>query len=80
MLALADTADGIGSRLLRRDPVAALPWFREAAAYAMFALRRRAAEAARHSIWGAGRALHNHAVESSFAVPAPVQGCQSRLA
>jgi pimeloyl-ACP methyl ester carboxylesterase len=63
MLALADTADGIGSRLLHRDPVAALPWFREAAAYATFALRSAGPADTASPLHLRAYGRHNHAVE-----------------
>ena len=63
MLALADTADGIGSRLLHRDPVTALPWFREAAAYATFALRSAGPADTASPLHLRAYGRHNHAVE-----------------
>ena len=44
LLALADLADTIGTRTLVSNPAAALPWLRDAAVYAAFALQRRRAQ------------------------------------
>jgi hypothetical protein len=63
LLALADLAGAIGSRRLRIDPSAALPWFREAAAYATFALIAAGPADAASPLQGRAYARHNHAVE-----------------
>jgi pimeloyl-ACP methyl ester carboxylesterase len=63
IIALADMADEIGSSLRRQDPPAALPWFREAAAYATFALSLSGASEATSPLQARAFARHNHAVE-----------------
>ena len=63
LLDLADLSDEIGSRWLRRDPAAALPWFRDAASYAMFALSSAGPSEADSPLPARAVALHNHAVE-----------------
>jgi hypothetical protein len=64
LLALADLADAIGARTRPVDPVASLPWFRDASGYAAFALMAAAPGAGAESP-DIARALarHNHAVE-----------------
>jgi pimeloyl-ACP methyl ester carboxylesterase len=64
LLAVADQADAIGCRLLRRDPAAAaLPWFRDAAVYAVFALAVAAPAEPASPCRERAVARHNHAVE-----------------
>ena len=63
LLALADLADEIGRRQLRRDPVAALPWFRDAGAYAMFSLISDGPTDPASPLQARAVARHNHAVE-----------------
>ena len=63
LLALADLADGIGCRTMRHDPAAALPWFRDAAAYAMFTLNSADPSDIRSMVPTRAVARHNHAVE-----------------
>ncbi|MDG3004990.1 alpha/beta fold hydrolase [Paludisphaera mucosa] len=63
LLALADEADAIGSRLARRDPVAALPWFRDAAAYSAFALASAGPADPPSALYLRACDLHDHAVE-----------------
>src|SRR5262249_40585475 len=63
LLAVADQADVIGCRMLRKEPAAgALPWFRDAAAYAAFALTVAGPPDA-SACRGHAIARHNHAVE-----------------
>jgi pimeloyl-ACP methyl ester carboxylesterase len=56
-------ADGIGTRLLHHDRVAALPWFREAAAYATFSLITARPRDYASPLQEQACARHNHAVE-----------------
>ncbi|MBV8130733.1 MAG: alpha/beta fold hydrolase [Planctomycetaceae bacterium] len=63
LLALADHADRIGRRVLRRDSTSALPWFRDAAAYAMFGLMSAGPTDLASPLQARAVALHNHAVE-----------------
>ncbi len=62
MLALADRADAIGARLIVNDPAVAIPWFREAAAYASFALIHSQSAGPDCPTQDRAIALHNHAV------------------
>ncbi len=63
ILELADRADAIGSRLIRNNPSAALPWFREAAAYASFGLISARSDNIAYSLRDRAIARHNHAVQ-----------------
>jgi pimeloyl-ACP methyl ester carboxylesterase len=62
LLALADLADRIGSSALGREPAAALPWFRDAAVYAMFSLMPDAHASADPDLRAQAIAVHNNAV------------------
>ncbi len=55
-------ADGIDCRMLRRDPAGALPWFRDAAAYAMIVLMSAGPTDAASPLQPRAVARHNHAV------------------
>jgi pimeloyl-ACP methyl ester carboxylesterase len=60
---LANLADRTGCRLIHHDPAAALLWFRDAAAYAMFALAASETAESVSSLRAQAIARHNHAVE-----------------
>ncbi|MFO0949806.1 MAG: alpha/beta fold hydrolase [Isosphaeraceae bacterium] len=84
LVELAERADEIGRRELRRDPLMALPWFRDASAYSAFALTRGTPGA---DEFERARAVevHNHAVAEllrcSGAGPKPVNpGWREQLA
>ena len=62
LLALAELADRIGCGWIGRDPAAALPWFRDAAAYAMFGLVASRSADAEPELSAQAVARHNHAV------------------
>jgi pimeloyl-ACP methyl ester carboxylesterase len=63
LLAAADLADRIGCGRVGRDPAAALPWFRDAAVYAMFALATAGPADAEDFRASRAIARHDHAVE-----------------
>jgi pimeloyl-ACP methyl ester carboxylesterase len=65
-LVLADLADRIGRRVLMREPVAALLWFRETAAFTAFYLANPGIVRGASAVSAQDQraiALHNHAVE-----------------
>jgi pimeloyl-ACP methyl ester carboxylesterase len=62
LIALADLADRIGCDSIGRDPAAALPWFRDAAAYAMFGLMATGSPNGDPELSARAVARHNHAV------------------
>ncbi len=62
LVALANLADRIGSRRLKADPLTALPWFRDAAAYSRFALARNETGEDANVLRSQAIARHNHAV------------------
>jgi pimeloyl-ACP methyl ester carboxylesterase len=64
LLGLADIADGIGRRVEPGNLAAALPWFRDAAAYALFGLIASGPADAASAIQTLAVARHNQAVEA----------------
>lgn len=63
LLTLAELADRLGRRQAPHDQTAAIPWFRDAAAYAMFALTTGGPSAPDSPLRARAVTLHNHAVE-----------------
>ena len=63
ILELADLADRIGSRRIVSEPAAALPWFRDAAAYAIFSVTTAGLSEPLSPLQIEAASLHNHAVE-----------------
>jgi pimeloyl-ACP methyl ester carboxylesterase len=62
LLALATFADQTGRQLIHHDPAAALPWFRDAAAYSKFALTSGDAAECATCLRATAIEVHNHAV------------------